>query len=66
MINAGEIGEIRHVRVTYLQDWLVDPKFPMNWRLRKDAAGSGANGDLGAHTSTWPATSSATSAKSSA
>src|SRR4029077_19901778 len=24
-------------------------KFPMNWRLRKDAAGSGANGDLNAH-----------------
>jgi len=49
MIEAGEIGEVRHVRCTYLQDWLVDPDFPMNWRLRKDAAGSGAHGDLGAH-----------------
>ena len=49
MIAAGEIGEIRHFRATYLQDWLIDPKFPMNWRLRKDAAGSGANGDLNAH-----------------
>ncbi len=49
MIAAGEIGEIRHFRATYLQDWLNDPKFPMNWRLRKDAAGSGANGDLNAH-----------------
>jgi len=49
MIRAGEIGEVRHFRATYLQDWLVDPKFPMNWRLRKDAAGSGANGDLNAH-----------------
>jgi predicted dehydrogenase len=49
MIDAGEIGEIRHARFTYLQDWLVDPEFPMNWRLRKDAAGSGAHGDLGAH-----------------
>ena len=49
MIEAGEIGEIRHFRATYLQDWLNDPKFPMNWRLRKDAAGSGANGDLNAH-----------------
>ena len=49
MIKAGEIGEIRHFRATYLQDWLNDPKFPMNWRLRKDAAGSGANGDLNAH-----------------
>src|SRR3954462_11518290 len=49
MIKAGEIGEIRHFRATYLQDWLNDPKFPMNWRLRKDAAGAGANGDLNAH-----------------
>ena len=49
MIDAGEIGEVRHVRCTYLQDWLVDPEFPMNWRMRKEAAGSGAHGDLGAH-----------------
>jgi predicted dehydrogenase len=37
------------VRVTYLQDWLVDPEFPLTWRLRKEVAGSGALGDLGAH-----------------
>ena len=49
MIDNGDIGEIRHVRCSYLQDWLVDPEFPMNWRLRKEAAGSGAHGDLGAH-----------------
>ena len=49
MIDAGEIGEIRHVRCTYLQDWLVDPQFPMNWRMRAETAGSGAHGDLGAH-----------------
>jgi predicted dehydrogenase len=49
MIEEGAIGQIRHARFTYLQDWLIDPKFPMNWRLRKDAAGSGAHGDLGAH-----------------
>jgi predicted dehydrogenase len=49
MIDDGAIGQIRHARFTYLQDWLIDPKFPMNWRLRKDAAGSGAHGDLGAH-----------------
>jgi predicted dehydrogenase len=49
MIEADQLGEIRHVRCTYLQDWLVDPQFPMNWRLRKEAAGSGAHGDLGSH-----------------
>ncbi len=49
IIDAGEIGEIRHIRCTYLQDWLVDPEFPMNWRIRRETAGSGAHGDLGAH-----------------
>lgn len=49
MIEADQIGEVRHVRATYLQDWLVDPLFPMNWRMRKETAGSGAHGDLGAH-----------------
>lgn len=49
IIKSGQIGEVRHARFTYLQDWLVDPAFPMNWRLRKEAAGSGAHGDLGAH-----------------
>jgi predicted dehydrogenase len=40
---------VRHVRACYLQDWLVDPDFPLTWRLRRDRAGSGALGDLGAH-----------------
>jgi predicted dehydrogenase len=33
----------------YLQDWIVDPEFPLVWRLRKEVAGSGALGDIGAH-----------------
>lgn len=49
MIEEGAIGDIRHVRATYLQDWLTDPEFPMNWRLRKETAGSGALGDIAAH-----------------
>ncbi|GGX96315.1 Gfo/Idh/MocA family protein [Streptomyces fructofermentans] len=49
MVAEGRIGHLRHVRVTYLQDWLVDPQFPLTWRLRKESAGSGALGDLGAH-----------------
>src|SRR4051812_21546893 len=40
---------IHHVRAQYLQDWIVDPEFPLVWRLQKDKAGSGALGDLGAH-----------------
>jgi predicted dehydrogenase len=49
MVAEGRLGSLRHVRVTYLQDWLVDPEFPLTWRLRKELAGSGALGDLGAH-----------------
>ncbi|MTD13898.1 gfo/Idh/MocA family oxidoreductase [Nakamurella sp. YIM 132087] len=49
MIAAGEVGTVRHVRAVYLQDWIVDPEFPLVWRLRKDKAGSGALGDIGAH-----------------
>jgi len=49
MVAEGRIGTLRHVRVTYLQDWLVNPQFPLTWRLRKELAGSGALGDLGAH-----------------
>ncbi|MFH9089425.1 Gfo/Idh/MocA family protein [Streptomyces sp. NPDC017673] len=49
MIADGRLGTLRHVRVTYLQDWLADPAFPLTWRLRREHAGSGALGDLGAH-----------------
>jgi predicted dehydrogenase len=49
LVAAGRIGTIRHVRAVYLQDWIVDPSFPLVWRLRKEIAGSGALGDIGAH-----------------
>ena len=49
MLEAGELGEIRHFRARYLQDWIADPEFEMVWRLDKSIAGSGALGDLGAH-----------------
>lgn len=49
MIDAGKIGTIRHVRASYLQDFIIDPAFPLIWRLRKEVCGSGSLGDLGAH-----------------
>jgi predicted dehydrogenase len=49
MVVAGRLGAIRHVRASYLQDWLTDPSFPLTWRLQQERAGSGALGDLGAH-----------------
>ncbi|WTF85010.1 Gfo/Idh/MocA family oxidoreductase [Micromonospora globbae] len=49
LVADGRLGVIRHVRAAYLQDWIVDPQFPLVWRLQKDRAGSGALGDIGAH-----------------
>ena len=49
LVEQGRLGEIRHVRAQYLQDWIIDPEFPLVWRLQKERAGSGALGDLGAH-----------------
>ena len=48
MIDAGELGEIRHFRGRYLQDWGDDPTLD-TWRFQADEAGSGALGDLGTH-----------------
>ncbi len=49
LIDEGRLGEIRHWRAVYLQDWLVDETVPLAWRLKKELAGSGALGDIGAH-----------------
>jgi predicted dehydrogenase len=49
LVAAGRLGRIHHVRAEYLQDWIVDPEFPLVWRLQKEKAGSGALGDIGAH-----------------
>ena len=49
LIDEGKIGKIYHMRAVYLQDWIVDPDFPLVWRLQKSVAGSGAHGDLNAH-----------------
>ncbi|RMI13477.1 Gfo/Idh/MocA family protein [Cellulomonas triticagri] len=49
LVADGRIGTVRHVRVQYLQDWLADPEAPLSWRLDKQAAGSGALGDIGSH-----------------
>src|SRR3712207_9391988 len=49
LIEEGRLGEIRHWRAVYLQDFIVDPELPLIWRFRKEVAGSGALGDIGAH-----------------
>jgi predicted dehydrogenase len=49
LVADGRLGQLRHVRAQYLQDWIADPAAPLSWRLQKDKAGSGALGDIGAH-----------------
>jgi predicted dehydrogenase len=47
MLEAGELGDVLHFRGRYLQEWGTTTADA--WRFHKDAAGSGALGDLGAH-----------------
>jgi len=49
LIDDGFIGRLFHWRSAYLQDWIVDPNFPLTWHLRSETAGYGAHGDLGSH-----------------
>ena len=48
LVKQGKLGRIYHIRAYYLQDW-AGPDVPLIWRFVGDVAGSGSNGDLGAH-----------------
>lgn len=49
LIREGRLGRIYHFRGLYLQDWLIDPDSPLEWRMRKEESGSGSHGDLASH-----------------
>jgi predicted dehydrogenase len=49
LIEEGCVGEVYHYHGAYLQDWIMDPDFPLVWRLQKKYSGSGALGDIAAH-----------------
>ena len=48
LVKEGRLGRLYHVRCFYLQDW-AGPDVPLLWRFQGDVAGSGALGDLCAH-----------------
>jgi predicted dehydrogenase len=48
LVREGRLGRVRHVRATYLQSW-GGPQTPISWRFQRSRAGSGALGDLAAH-----------------
>jgi len=49
LIEEGRLGRIYHIRANYLQDFIMNPSFPLVWRLKKEFSGSGTTGDTGAH-----------------
>ncbi len=49
LFDQGKVGRVYDVFVRYAQDWLCDPDFAYVWRHDKDLAGSGALGDICAH-----------------
>jgi predicted dehydrogenase len=49
LIDEGRLGTIYHVRAVFLQDWIVDPEYPLVWRLKKEESGSGTHGDICVH-----------------
>ena len=49
MIEEGRLGRIYHFRGVYLQDWIMDPSFPVTWQLDKKTAGAGPHADLNSH-----------------
>jgi predicted dehydrogenase len=48
MLRKKRLGQIYHVRASYLQSW-GGPDTPLLWRFQKKHAGTGAHGDLNAH-----------------
>ncbi len=49
LVEEGRLGRIFHWRGAYLQDWIIDPDFPLIWQLKEETAGAGALFDLGSH-----------------
>jgi predicted dehydrogenase len=49
IITEGGLGRIFHYRARYAQDRLVDPDFPLDWRLQKETSGSGVHSDINSH-----------------
>ena len=49
LIDQGRLGRIYHWRGAYLQDWIMDPNFPVTWHLKKECAGGGPLYDLSSH-----------------
>ena len=36
LVDEGRLGTIYHWRGAYLQDWIMDPNYPVSWHLKKE------------------------------
>jgi len=49
LITEGHFGEIRHWRMSYVSDGMLDLATPMTWRNDRKLAGAGVLADMGSH-----------------
>ncbi|MBS1116027.1 MAG: dehydrogenase [candidate division NC10 bacterium] len=49
LVAEGHFGEIRHWRMSYFTDFMLDPAAPVAWRNQRAQAGAGILADMGSH-----------------
>jgi len=49
LVGEGHFGEIRHWRLSYFTDFMLDPSTPITWRNQRAQAGGGILWDMGSH-----------------
>ena len=49
LVGEGHFGEIRHWRLSYFTDFMLDPARPISWRNQRAQAGAGILADMGSH-----------------
>ncbi len=49
LVGEGHFGEIRHWRLSFFTDFMLDASAPIAWRNRREQAGGGILWDMGSH-----------------
>jgi predicted dehydrogenase len=49
LVAEGHFGEVRHWRLSYFTDFMLDPSTPIAWRNQRAQAGAGILADMGSH-----------------
>jgi len=48
-VKQDELGEIRHFKGIYCQEWGANESAPLDWHFQSNTTGSGSLGDIGSH-----------------